>query len=76
MSILGKAARAFSGMPVEAAAGGRQHRHGDAVRAVFVRTNTASSAAAENARDLCRVLDKSFWNDKIDLSEKAGRIIQ
>jgi len=54
VSILGKAAQAFSGMPVEAAVGGRQHWHGDTVRAVFARANTASSAAAENARDLCR----------------------
>ena len=47
-----KAARAFLGMSRSAAGG--QSWHGDAVRGAFTRVNATSSAAAENARDLCR----------------------
>ena len=61
MEVLAKAARTFSGMPVE-----RSDNTGTAM--LFERRGRdrgASSAAAENARDL--------WREKTYLSEKADR---
>jgi hypothetical protein len=68
MEVLGKAARVFSGIPVE-----RSDNAGTAMlfEAASARAGRLSSAAAKNTRDLC----PPAKGGKTDLSEKIARFI-